>query len=110
MSKNKYFHFFGESKPELIITKEEAIAIRNIAIGNAKDFEQKKGLKVIVEKLCKVPHSSFAVDPNVTNFNEGARWVGIMLAQIISADLDIFVDTKPKLIKRVLGSFTNKQK
>lgn len=96
MSKNKYFHFFGESKPELIISKDEAVAIRSLALGNAQDWQQKKAFKVIIEKICKLPHSSFAGDPNITNFNEGARWVGIMLAQIITTDLDKFVDLSPK--------------
>lgn len=111
MSKNKYFHFFGESKPNLILTKDEAVAIRSIALGNATQHQQIKAFKLIVEKICKVPHSSFATDPNITNFNEGARWVGIMLAQTISADLDIFVDPKPGILKRIRGALpTNQQK
>lgn len=99
MSKTKkpYFQFFGgESRPELMIYKDEAAAIKSLATGTAQEWQQKRAVKVIVEKICRLPHSSFAIDPNITNFNEGARWVGVMLAQILITDLDKFVDPTPK--------------
>ena len=87
---NKYFHFYGDKKVEDIFNKSDIIAIQKLSKGVASESEQQLAYKSIVEKLCRVPHSSFSPDNNITNFNEGVRWVGIMFAQAMVADIDKF--------------------
>jgi len=90
---DKYFHFNGDNKIQNIFLKEEVIALQKLSNGEAGEYEQKLAYKSIVEKLCRLPHSSFTGDNNTTNFNEGARWVGIKLAQAMTADIDTFKET-----------------
>jgi len=93
---SKYFHFFGDTKIQNIFDKEEIIALQKMSKGKANEYEQKLGYKVIVEKLCRIAHSSFTGDNNLTNFNEGVRWVGVKLAQAIVVDTGTFNNNNKK--------------
>lgn len=92
--KTNYFSFFGERKINNILHKEDLIIIQKVAKGTASEDEQKLVIKIIVEKICRLPHSSFNPDSQISSFNEGARWVGVMLAQCLISDID---DFKPKI-------------
>lgn len=95
MAQSKYFYFFGDNQLQNILKKDEITAIQKFSKGLANEYEQKLAYKTIVEKICRIAHSSFNPDSGITNFNEGARWVGVMLAQAIVVNTDLFLQDTP---------------
>ena len=95
MSKNKYFHFFGNKELVDLLTKEEIIAIQKISKGTASEYDQKLGYQTIIQKICRVPCSAFHENPQIQSFNEGARYIGQMLAIAHIANTDSFKEYNP---------------
>ena len=95
MSKNKYFHFFGDKKLSDLLTREEIIAIQKTSKGSASEYDQKLAYQTIIQKICRVPCSAFNENQAIQSFNEGVRYVGQMLAIAHVADIDTFKDFTP---------------
>lgn len=82
--------FFGEKGLSELFHEDEIIAIQKVSKGSANEYEQKMAYKVIVEKLCRIAQPAFNPDSHITSFNEGVRFIGVMLAQAITAETDNF--------------------
>lgn len=95
MSKNKYFHFFGNKDLADLLTKEEVIAIQKISKGTASEYDQKLGYQTIIQKICRVPCSAFHENSQIQSFNEGVRYAGQMLAIAHIANTDSFKEYNP---------------
>ena len=93
--KNKLFHAFSDKQLTDILNEEEVIALQKISKGHANEYEQKLGYKIIIEKLCRINAPSFHENQNIANFNEGVRWVGLLLSFAHVADTDKFKKNNP---------------
>lgn len=82
--------FYGEKTLQEIFSKDEITCILKVSKGTANEYEQKMAYKYIVEKLCRIAQNAFNSDPQITSFNEGVRFVGTMLAQAVTIDVDDF--------------------
>lgn len=55
-------------------------AFRALKEGKANEGQQQMALEHILFNLCRIRHPSFAATERETNFNEGARFVGLQIA------------------------------
>lgn len=95
MSKNKYFHFFGDRKLTDLLKQDELIAIQKVSKGLANEYEQKLAYETIIQKICRVPCSAFHENSGIQSFNEGVRYVGQQLAIAHIANIDAFKEVNP---------------
>lgn len=95
MTKNKYFHFFGDKELNQLLTKDELIAIQKVSKGVAGEYEQKLAYQTIIQKICRVPCSAFHENSGIQSFNEGVRYVGQLLAVAYIANIDAFKEVNP---------------
>ena len=78
---------------------DEAAAVKAVYRGDASADLQKRAMDYIIKKLCMIGALSLdhnaLLHPKLQDHNEGRRWVGSMITEIIIRDLEYF-DTPKK--------------
>lgn len=75
--------------PEIAVA--DAAAIKALARGDASPEQQKRALDWVVKKACAIGSVSFdAQSSELTAFNEGKRFVGVLLVNVLNDPIEKF--------------------
>jgi hypothetical protein len=71
-------------EPQPISQEREVLAIRAMIAGKATQEQQILGMEWIMREAARVPDVSFRPgDPHYTAFNEGRRYVGVLIRYML---------------------------
>lgn len=94
MSKLRYF---CKEKVEDLLVKDEFYCLKRVMKGSASKDDQMRAISLIALKIAGLNDQSFCPEnPSITQFNEGARFVGRFLLMVDKAPGDLFERIKAK--------------
>jgi len=70
----------------------DASAVQAVFDGRADYTQQKRAMKWILESACRIHEMSFVEDERVTSFNEGQRFVGKQIAELLLTNVPELID------------------
>lgn len=83
------------------IDEAEYAALKAVNRGDATPEMQQRALDWIIKGACRIGALSFQPDnPNTTSFNEGRRFVGVILTAILTEPIDNILTTPKTQTRR----------
>ncbi len=76
------------------LAKPEAKAVQAVATGSATPEQQRLFFAALRQKFCIEDGVSMASTPELTAFNEGRRFVGVMVGLTARTSLSVFPEVK----------------